>query len=205
MLRIGSPRAVQTRVVLMVAIAGCGGSSGNGELAAETHETTTTQAKTTVVEPSITGFGATDSAWNSAHREDTNYAHESVYNENPALPEVDGASVEYAGVGHAEGHVTRYEYRFKEESAAAAKEEILREQFPPDASIFDDDTLGKCEEMLVRSPTIVKALGLPAGTVAAQIELGTGVEGEESFNPSSVDAATLSEGYRGIESQKPEC
>lgn len=57
MLRIGSPRAVQTRVVLMVAIAGCGGSSGNGELAAETHETTTTQAKTTVVEPSITGSG----------------------------------------------------------------------------------------------------------------------------------------------------
>ena len=108
-----------------------------------------------------------------------------------------------------EGHVVGYEYHFTSESASEAKREILTEQFPRDARIYDDETLGTCEEMLVNSPTLVKALGLPSNTVAvAQIELETGHDenGEEQpFDPSSVDNAIISEGYRGIESQKAEC
>jgi hypothetical protein len=206
-------------VLIAVALAGCGStekSEATSVPSAEVETTeTVTEAHTTEADPppqqpSITGFGATNEAWNSAHTEDTNYVHEAAYNPNPALPEQDGhLGDEYGGVEHQNGHVVGYEYHFASKSAEEAKQEILGEQFPHDATIYDDETLGTCEELLVKSPALVKALGLPTNTVAAaQIELETGHDEndeEQPFDPSSVDGASISEGYRGIEGQEAEC
>lgn len=208
-------------LILVVVLAGCGTTekpeaTSVPSAEAETTETIT-EAHTTATtadppqqQPSITGFGATDEAWNGAHTEDTNYEHEAAYNQNSSLPEGEGQD-EYGDVKHADNRVTGYEYHFEDESASEAKRAILAEQFPHDATIFDDETLPKCELMLIRSPTLARALGErgnPATVPVAQIELETGHDEndeEQPFNPSNVDGALVTEGYPGIEKIKPEC
>jgi hypothetical protein len=184
-------------------------SAAHIEETEHTEAAATTTTATDPPNPNITGFGATDEAWNGAHTEDTNYVHEAAYNPNPGLPEQDGhPEDEYGGVRHVDGRVVGYEYHFISKTAEEAKQEILAEQFPHDATIYDDETLRTCEEMLVRSPTLNKRLELANTVAVAQIELETGHDEndeEQPFDPSSVDGASISEGYRGIESQKPEC
>jgi hypothetical protein len=204
-------------VVAAIAVVGCGSSETSshaesspestpaGESPAGESATTSTAATTAQETPSITGFGATDAAWNGAHTEDTNYNHEAAYNPNPALPEGPGGHPgdEYIAVAHTNGRVTRYEYVFASESAKQAQAAILREQFPADASVFRYEVLDTCAIVLVRSPTLAQALGLPAGTPVAQIGLEkTTATGEEPFNPSSVDHALIMEGYPGIQGIK---
>jgi len=185
-------------LVALLALAGCGSSSSESA-PAETHEAGTNepQASTTAATPSITGFGAADSAWNGAHTEDTNYSHEAAYNPATGLGPFHD---EYDNVSHAKGRVTGYEYNFHAETMATAQETILHEQFPSDATTFQPERLSTCAFVLVRSPTLNKALGLPSSSPAAQIEFQTLTNGQaEALNPSSVDSAIISEGYLGIE------
>src|ERR1700722_4254716 len=206
-------------MLIAVALTGCAAATERHEksvsppMAAHIAETERAEAAATTPdppEPSITGFGATDERWNGAHTEDTNYEPEAAYNQNSSLPEGEGQD-EYGDVKHADNRVTGYEYHFEGESASEAKRAILAEQFPHDATIFDDETLPKCELMLIRSPTLARALGErgnPATVPVAQIELETGHDEndeEQPFNPSSVDGALVTEGYPGIEKIKPEC
>src|SRR5215471_10916959 len=85
--------------------------------------------------PEVTGFGATESAWNATHTAD----HEgkldptAVYNPNPSLPEVNGhMGSEYTSVLYTDGHVTGYEYHTVGTPIGAIKESVLRQQFPSD-------------------------------------------------------------------------
>jgi hypothetical protein len=215
-------RLVAMLMLLAVTLTGCSAATEKHEesvstpSAAHIEETEHTEAAATTTtatdppNPNITGFGATDEAWNGTHTEDTNYDHEAAYNQNSSLPEGEGYD-EYGDVKHTNGRVTGYEYHFNDESASEAKQTILAEQFPHDARIFDDETLPKCELMLVRSPTLVQALGEhgnPATVPVAQIELETGHDEndeEQPFDPSNVDGALVTEGYPGIEKIKPEC
>ncbi len=205
-------------LVLALALAGCGSAESHEAVETEHAEavatvTATSTAATTSTDhqqPALTGYGATNTAWNETHTEVAGYAHEAVYNPNSSLPEVDGREGdEYGDVRHSDGHVIGYEYHFVRKSSVAARREILAEQFPPDATIYDDEMLGTCELMLIKSRTLVRALGLPTSTVAAaQIDLETGHDEndqEQPFDPSSVDGALVTEGYPGIENIKPEC
>jgi arylsulfatase A-like enzyme len=208
--------AILLLAATVLAIAGCGSSDPPAsEAQATTSATTATESTNAPAttqapsHPSVTGFGATDSAWNEAHTEDTNYAHEAAYDPNSALPENDGRpGDEYTDVQHSNGHVTGYEYHFQSESAEDARMAILHEQFPTDAKALQYKELPTCALMLVSSPTLARPLGLPAGTPVAQVELETGSEAsghEEAFDPSSVDGALVSLGYPGIERGAPEC
>lgn len=61
----------------------------------------------------VTGFAATESAWNATHTPDHegNLDPNAVYNPNPSLPEVNGhTGAEYTQVLHSDGHMTGYEY-----------------------------------------------------------------------------------------------
>jgi hypothetical protein len=216
-------RLVALPLLIVLALVGCGSAkkheeavttpsvahiaeTEHAEAAVRTAKTqTATQSPASADPPSVTGFGATTAAWNEAHTEDTNYTHEAAYNPNLSLPENDGhPGDEYTDVIHSGGLVTQYEYHSVSMSASDARAAILAGQFPHDATIIHYHELPTCALMLVRSAALAHALGLPAGTPAAQIELETGSEAsghENAFDPASVDGAVISEGYQGIETK----
>lgn len=212
-------RRLALLAVVIPVLAGCG-ASGSGGSEPSTPEATvssseppepeaTTEHATASTEqkaasgPEVTGFGATAAAWNANHTEDTNFNHEAAYNPNSSLPEVDGRpGDEYGDVTQTNGRVTGYEYHFQSESVKQAQSAILRGQFPADATIFHYEPLDTCAIMLVKSPTLTRALGLPSGTPPAQISLEdvSSETGESApFDPASVNLAIVSKGFPGIE------
>jgi hypothetical protein len=108
----------------------------------------------------VTGFGATDEAWNVSHTPDGNFAPGAVYNEDPSLPEVNGhTGAQYTEVLHEDGRVVGYDYHLHSEPIAAAKTDVLSSQFPPDAREAWFAVKGTCAQMLVRSATLARVLG----------------------------------------------
>jgi hypothetical protein len=142
----------------------------------------------------ITGFGATDAAWNRAHVADHTYAPGAAYDPDPSLPKVNGRVADrYYAVMHEEGHVLGYSERFRPQPISQAKALLLRE-FPPDAQTVWFRAVGaSCAQMLVRSRTLGRALGTkrigdPQG--AALIEFSSGAAADH-YNPRSVNDAFL--------------
>jgi hypothetical protein len=114
---------------LAVALAGCGSSessSSSTPAAAASNEPATITASEPATTASAssepkpgepTGWGATDTAWNSAHTEDSQFSSGSVYNENPSLQEINGhPGAEYTAVVHENDHVLNYYYNFQSKS-----------------------------------------------------------------------------------------
>lgn len=118
----------------------------------------------------------------------------SVYNENPALPEVDGKpGNEYRAVQHDSGRVLQYEYVFTPRSISDARTEVMR-QFPGDARIAWFTAKGTCAQMLVQSNVLRHEIarsdiGDKDGT--ALVEFGSEANGGESYDPSAVSYAIL--------------
>jgi hypothetical protein len=140
----------------------------------------------------ITGFGATNAAWNRTHAADHRFAPGAVYNPDPAIPSGD----HYAAVIHQYGHVTSYEYRFTPRSIAAAKRLVLQTELPSDSHLvwFVSKTAGGCSQMLVRSKRLARAIGKkPIGDTKGTvfIEFGTGVGGLDAYNVRSISDALL--------------
>lgn len=173
-------------VLVILGIVGAAASSGGKKPAS--NSTSSTNAGATA----ITGFGATDTAWNSAHTEDTDFASGAVYNADPSLPKVNGhTGTHYAAVQHENGHVLGYEYRFLDEPIAAAKADVLRTQFPADVKVVWFARKATCAQMMVRSAALGLALSDPAigdkvGSVL--VEFSSGVA-EDSYDPSAVNDA----------------
>ncbi|HSZ06663.1 MAG TPA: hypothetical protein VK778_15860 [Solirubrobacteraceae bacterium] len=192
---------------LAIALAGCGSSessSSSTPTAAVSNESATTAASeqpTTASASSepkpgeLTGWGATDAAWNSAHMEDSQFSSGSVYNQNPSLQEINGhTGAEYTAVIHQDGHVLNYYYNFQSKSISEAKAEVLSSQFPTETHIVWFTDKGSCADMLVQSDTLRKALsgktiGDNEGT--ALVEFGSGESGAESYDESAVTNALI--------------
>jgi hypothetical protein len=192
---------------LAIALAGCGSSessSSSTPTAAASNESATTAASeqpTTAgasSEPKpgeLTGWGATDAAWNSAHMEDSQFSSGSVYNQNPSLQEINGhTGAEYTAVIHQDGHVLNYYYNFQSKSISEAKAEVLSSQFPTETHIVWFTDKGSCADMLVQSDALRKALsgktiGDNEGT--ALVEFGSGESGAESYDESAVTNALI--------------
>ena len=138
----------------------------------------------------ITGFGATDAAWNRTHVADHRYAPGAAYDPDPSLGQ--GADRYYA-VMHEEGHVLDYSERFHPQPISRAKALLLRE-FPHDARIVWFRAVGgSCAQMLVRSRTLGRALSakkIGDRQGVAFIEFSSGVA-EDHYNARSVNDALL--------------
>ncbi len=192
---------------LAVVMAGCGSSessSSSTPTAAASNEAATTAASEPATTASassapkpgeLTGWGATDAAWNNAHTEDSQFASGSVYNENPALQEINGhPGAEYTAVIHQNGHVLNYYYNFQSKSISEAKADVLSSQFPTETRIVWFADKGSCADMLVQSDALRKALsgktiGDNKGT--ALVEFGSGESGAESYDESAVTNALI--------------
>jgi hypothetical protein len=112
------------------------------------------------VTPSVTGFGATDAAWNSSHTADPHSLPGTAYDPDPSLPKVNGGVADrYYAVQHEGGTVTQYEYRFANVPIAAAKAGVLRTEFPLDAKIKWFAVKRGCAQMMVTSKTLGRGLG----------------------------------------------
>jgi hypothetical protein len=203
---------MRTRLVLvcavLVTLAGCGGAESSSSSTAVSSETVNSHpgpapAGNTEVSTSsgpksgeLTGFGASDAAWNATHTEDTQFSPGSNYNVNTSLPEVGGhPGVEYQTVGHEDGRVLNYTYHFGSEPISQAKANVMSTQFPRDARIVWFSTKGTCAQMLVQSNLLrealsSKAIGDTEGT--ALVEFGTESSGgEESYDASAVTNALM--------------
>jgi hypothetical protein len=140
----------------------------------------------------ITGFGASNAAWNRTHVQDPNSAPGAAYDPDPSLPNVNGhTAARYYAVTHEDGHVLGYEYRFHPLAISRAKALVLRE-CPSDVRVVWFRAVGgSCAQMLVRSATVGRALsskktGDPQGV--AFIEFSSGAL-EDSYSARSVNDA----------------
>jgi hypothetical protein len=203
--RRGRPSLVRRRTILVaalvVALAGCGSSESSPSSTTSSSAplaTTAEAAANTSGGPKpgeLTGWGATDAAWNITHAEDAQFAKGSVYNENPALQEINGhPGAEYTTVGHQDGHVLNYYYHFPSKSISEAKADVLRTQFPTDVRVVWFANKGPCADMLVQSDALRKALsGTPVGDNegTALVEFGSGKTAGESYGASAVKNALI--------------
>ncbi len=182
----GWPRWAQIVAALVLVIgviaASAGGSKNKKTLPAVSHG-----GQRLHTSPAVTGFGATDAAWNSSHKADTHFAPGAAYNPNPAVP----GGTEYAAVSHENGHVLDYEYRFKDKPIGAAKADVLRTQFPADVKVVWFTVKRTCAQMMVTSATLGKVLrAKPIGDShgSALVEFSSGAA-ENSYSARAVNDA----------------
>jgi len=157
----------------------------------------------------ITGFGATDAAWNRAHVADHTYLAGAAYDPDPSLPKVNGRTADrYYAVQHLSGHVLFYGYRFRGQSISQAKALVLRTEFPADTHVVWFRAVGSsCAQMLVRSATLAhalrtKAIGDRSGT--ALVEFSSG-DAADHYSSRSVNDASVAVSEPVSRSNAPGC
>jgi hypothetical protein len=158
---------------------------------------------------SITGFGATDAAWNRAHVADHSYAPGSAYDPDPSLPKANGRTADkYYGVIHESGHVLNYSYRFHAQPISQAKTLVLRTEFPKDIRVVWFRAVGgSCAQMLVRSASLAQTIGRrPIGDTkgTALVEFSSGAA-EDHYNARSVNDALVMLSPLVTRSDAPDC
>jgi hypothetical protein len=167
---------------------------GSGSSKPTSANTGTPNPAATTRASSVTGFGATDAAWNSAHTAVSGFAPGSVYDADPSLPKVNGhEGTHYVGVIHENGRVVSYDYMFTNRPIAMARSDVLRTQFPHDAKVAWFAVKSTCAQMMVTSATLAKALSSKAigdKDGSAFVEFSSGAA-ENSYNPKAVNDATF--------------
>jgi hypothetical protein len=140
--------------------------------------------------PPLSGFGATVAAWNDRHRMDPRFALNSAYDPDPTLARGGDERFDdrYFGVTPIDGRMLRYEMRFPPgTSVDAAKQRVLRSEFPTDAKVVGFRRRSTCAVMNVRSPTLARVLHDGA---TASVEFGSG-ENDDSYDPADVWTALV--------------
>jgi hypothetical protein len=141
----------------------------------------------------VTGFGATNAAWNRTHTADHDFASGAVYNADTSLPRVNGhAGAHYTQVMHENGHVVGYDYHFANLPISVAKANVLRTQLPRDVKVVWFVTKGLCAQMMVRSRILGHALGsrdIGDKAGSAMVEFGSGSYGGSTYSARAVDDA----------------
>jgi hypothetical protein len=187
----------------LVAAGGCGASSSGGagsassttsgsSLSASPPAPTATVHKKHAPSSGLTGYGATNSAWEAHHKADTasGFTKGSAYDPNPAL--VRGGDPrfqdKYYAVEHDGGRVDQYQMRFPPGTTVdKAKREVLASEFPSDAR-GKVRTLNSCAIMNVKSAKLHKAIGMNAA-----VEFVSGAAGD-TYDPNDVWGAIVSFG-----------
>jgi hypothetical protein len=158
--------------------------------------------------PPVTGFGATDAAWNANHTPDSDFDPGAVYNPDPSLPQVNGhPGADYTQVMHQDGHVLGYDYHFTNEPIDQAKAQTLSQNFPSDAHTLWFVVKDTCAQMLVQSDAVGQALSAPSigdsgGFVL--VEFGSGIN-EDSYDSSAVSDALFMLAQDASQADAPGC
>jgi len=170
--------------------------------------TTSTGSALSARTDGMTGYGATDIAWNAHHRPDPDFDPSAVYNRDPALPQVNGhTGADYTEVSHQAGRVLQYDLHFPNLPVAEAKASVFGSEFPRDARQVWFAVKDACAQMLVRSRTLARALGTKAigsknGTVL--VEFGSSIASDH-YTPSRVGDALFMLGQDTSPDNAPGC
>ena len=145
----------------------------------------------------VTGYGATEAAWNSRHTPDHDFAAGSVYDPDPSLPRINGhPGAVYVLVTVQDGRVLSYAMNLHPGTALHAAVEVARAQFPPDARLLWTVRRGMCAQAQFASAALGSVLaapriGDPSGRVLVEFEdiaaSGSDVSSPRTFNSASFD------------------
>lgn len=138
----------------------------------------------------LTGFGATQQAWDAHHTADTDKTGAGVYNPDPVLPKTKDGQVNddyVAAVASDDGHVDAYNVSFSARSTAAALDRV-KQELPPDAQfgkpvVTSGLVDSKCLIVTATSATVGKVLGGVNGSRIG-IEL-------QSWDPKVLDQSAI--------------
>lgn len=154
--------------VVALGVAGCSGSAGSHSATGLTPPASVASTATSAASApadGLTGFGATQAAWDAHHTADTGVQASGSYNPDPALPKTKDGAVNdaYVAVTTDGGRVDAYFLRFTARSTADALAKVEAE-LPPDATLTAPVVTSglvdsKCLILTATSPTIGKALG----------------------------------------------
>ena len=153
----------------------------------------------------VTGFGATDTNWNSAHTEDTEFAPGAVYDTDPSLPEINGhTGAKYTAVLHTAGHVISYTLNLPTGTDLTEAMARTESDLPSDATAVWEAAKDTCSQMEFRSSTLGTALGDPsigdeAGDVFVEFTTGDG------YDPSDVTNVLVGLGDYPTAQDAPAC
>ncbi|HMI99248.1 MAG TPA: hypothetical protein VK488_05390 [Gaiellaceae bacterium] len=188
MVGLGSLRVL---VAVALAISAATSAACGGAKSSKTAPTTTRKAPATTApveqrEAALTGFGATDEAWNQNHDEDSRFEAGSSYDPDPSLGDGERFNDRYYSVIHGDGRVLGYSMRFPSQTGVEeAKSMMLASEFPSDAKIAWFKRLNSCAQMFVQSRTVARAVN-----AGALVEFSSGAAGDH-YAPSNVSEAIL--------------
>lgn len=146
-------------LVATAALTGCGGTNSNtattANAATSTANSTASTPHPTAVSEGLSGYGATDAAWNAHHQPDTRFAPGAAYDPDPSVARGDlRHDARYYGVVHGGpgGRVNQYYMRFAPRTTVdEARRSVLASEFPPGTSVRDFKTLDSCAILVVHS------------------------------------------------------
>ncbi|MBF4163552.1 hypothetical protein [Nocardioides acrostichi] len=186
-------------LLLVTALAGCGGPAAPDDTEGTSRETTSAGGEPAGSSqpgdgsPSaLSGYGASVASWEDAHGDSIDgYTAGSVYGE----PVRD--THEYFGVMPSRGTITMYSRAFAPRTSLREAEQVVLDDFPSDASITVRDTdEAACEIVMIESRTIEKATGSNA-TAAFFSDLGPDQPLDAPMNTSDVSYASILPDFRG--------
>lgn len=156
----------------------------------------------------IIGFGAVDSVWEAHHRADPDFAPGSVYDADPALPQINGhTGAHYVAVMHQNGRVLGYTLNFPSHTGIAEAKTAAVAELPADAQLVWFQTLGTCAQEQLRSATLGHALGGddPQGGVFVEFDSDAATNGNPSYSPNNVTEAIFLAGWNPTVADAPSC
>lgn len=139
----------------------------------------------------LTGFGASDTSWDSGHRADPRFAPGSAYDPDPSVGTADHDNRYYAVI-HNHGRVVGYSMQMPNGTPIVLAKEIMLREFPRDVQTRWFVIRDSCAQMAVRSQTLSDSLAPSQGSVGdVVITLDTVTSQGPSYEPSNVNDAIL--------------
>lgn len=122
---------------------------------------TTSNATTGNSSVSLSGYGATQAAWNADHTEDSNFAASTSYDPTSGLG--NGYTDKYTSVLWIDGRALSYQIGFPDGTSISSAVSTVMHEFPGDATILwqqenTSDAANVCYQMEIHSPTLGSAL-----------------------------------------------
>jgi hypothetical protein len=145
--------------------------------------------------PTLTGYGATLSEWNSTHTEDPGYTANTAYDPTSGLG--NGYSDKYAAVFWTNGRALSYQIGFPSNTSITTAESEVMQEFPSDATILwgqenTSDSVDICYQIEVHSTILGEVLGNDGDSfVEFQTISGDDTSTSVGYYPSNVNDASL--------------
>ena len=199
---------------LTLALAACGHSASQQGSSSPASSSSTQSSEIPMPSPAgdtLTGFGATVSAWNAHHTADPKFDPDSAYDPDSALPSYLGQDV-YAAVQWQDGRAVNYQMNISDQPIRDAIARALRE-LPADVRELwgarNDTNDLTCYQAELISPTLghvlaAPSIGDPQGAVLAEFQTVL-PDGTSSYKSTDVNAILLGLGSYPTAVSAPGC